>query len=249
MLTFAVPNGQGPAALRDLATNDPETTSVGHLTHCLDPTNPAGPAGHLRAVHRVARHRAALGQPATSWDGRTFGSTGDTVGTQIPATVESPGAAFQQVNNGTACRVADGPLMTILFADPAAQLCGPFADHNVAAELVQCRNCVPVPHRCMEHFITGTKTPREAWEVVGHALNVNGDEVNCKILCDFLRLAVTLNAAGDAASPLAGVELTAPVPDVALIRHRAALINVKLPGLNGCLHCRPAPGSSPPSAR
>jgi hypothetical protein len=24
MLTFAVPNGQGPAALRDLATNNPE---------------------------------------------------------------------------------------------------------------------------------------------------------------------------------------------------------------------------------
>jgi hypothetical protein len=84
----------------------------------------------------------------------------------------------------------------------------------------------------MEHFITGTKTPREAWEVVGHALNVNGDEVNCKILYDFLRLAVTLNAVGDTASPLAGAELTTPAPDVALIRHRTALINVKLPGLN-----------------
>jgi hypothetical protein len=67
---------------------------------------------------------------------------------------------------------------------------------------------------------------------VGHALNVNGDEVNCKILYDFLRLAVTLNAAGDTASPLAGAELTAPAPEVALIRHCAALINVKLPGLN-----------------
>jgi hypothetical protein len=231
MLTFAVPNGQGPAALRDLATNNPETTSVGYLIHCLHPTNPAGP-GYLRAVHSVARYRAALGQPATLWDGWTFGSTGDTVGTQIPATVELPGTAFQQVNNGTAYRVADGPLMTILFADPAVQLCGPFADHDVATELVQCRNCVPVPHRYMEYFITGTKTPREAWEVVGHALNVNGDEVNCKILCDFLRLPVTLNAAGDTASPLAGAELTTPVPDVALIRHRTALINVKLPGLN-----------------
>jgi hypothetical protein len=39
-------------------------------------------------------------------------------------------------------------------------------------------------------------------------------------------------AAGDTASPVAGPELTTPVPDVALIRHRTTLINSKLPGLN-----------------
>mgnify|MGYP000181859540 CR=1 FL=1 len=231
MQAFAVPNGQTPATLRDLSTNNPEATSVGYLVHCLDPQNPAGP-GYLRAVHNVARYRAALGQPATIWDGRMFGSTGDTVGTQIPATVELPVTLFQQLNNGAAYRVANGPLMALLFAEPNRQVCGPYGNHDVATELIQCRNCVPIPHRHMEHFITGTKTPREAWEVVGQALNVNGDESHCKVLFDFLRLACTLNAVGDMASPLAGADLTTPVPDVALIRHRTNLINVKLPGLN-----------------
>jgi hypothetical protein len=99
MQAFAVPTGHNPATLRDLSTNNPEATSVGHLVLCQDILNPAGP-GCLRGFHSVARYRAALGQPATVWDGRTFGSTGDTVGTQIPATVESPGTLFQQLNNG-----------------------------------------------------------------------------------------------------------------------------------------------------
>jgi len=231
MQTFAVPHGQNPTTLRDLSTNNPEATSVGYLVHCQDPLNPAGP-GYLRGIHNIARYRAALGQPATIWDGRMFGSTGDTVGTQIPATVELPGTLFQQLNNGTTYRVANGPLMTLLFADPNRQLCGPYGDHDVATELIQTRNCVPVPHRYMEYFITGTKTPREAWEVVGHAINVNGDEGNCKVLFDFLRLACTLNAAGDTSSPLAGADLTTPVPDASLIMHRNALISIKLPGLN-----------------
>jgi hypothetical protein len=122
--------------------------------------------------------------------------------------------------------------MGLLYAEPNRQLCGPFEQFDVGTELIQCRNCVPVPHRCMECFITGAKTPREAWEAVGQALNVNGDEGNCKILFDFLRLACTLNTAGDTASPVAGPELTTPVPDAALIRHRTTLINSKLPGLN-----------------
>jgi hypothetical protein len=126
--------------------------------------------------------------------------------------------------------------MGILYAKPNRQLCGPFEQFDVGTELIQLiqyRNCAPVPHRYMECFITGTKTPREAWEVVGQALNVNGDEGNCKILFDFLGLACTLNAAGDKASLVAGPELTTPVPDAALIRHRTTLIkNSKLPGLN-----------------
>ena len=41
MQDFVVPNGQNPAALRDLSTNNPEMTSVGYIIHCRDPLNPA----------------------------------------------------------------------------------------------------------------------------------------------------------------------------------------------------------------
>ena len=93
MQEFAVSNGQNPAALRDLSTNNPEMTSVGYIIHCRDPLNSAGP-GYLRGIHNLARYRAALDQPATVWDGRMLGSTGDTVGTQIPAIVEIPVTVF-----------------------------------------------------------------------------------------------------------------------------------------------------------
>jgi hypothetical protein len=66
-------------------------------------------------------------QPATTWEGRMFDSAGDTVSAQIPATVELLGVLFlQQLNKGATCRVVNGPpLMTLLFANPNPQLCGP----------------------------------------------------------------------------------------------------------------------------
>ena len=54
MGAFAVPNGQTPAVLRDLATNNPGISSVGYLHLCLDNRNPAGP-GMLRVTHNLAR--------------------------------------------------------------------------------------------------------------------------------------------------------------------------------------------------
>jgi hypothetical protein len=231
MQSFAVPNGQNPANLRDLATNNAENSSVGYAHLCLDPHNPAGP-GVIRVTHNLTRYRAALGQPATVWDGRMFGSTGDTVGTQIPATVELPGTLFQQLNNGATYRVGIGQMMNIMYAQPNLQVLGPYGNHDAGTELIQCRNSAPVPHRYMGYFVTGPKTPRQAWEVVGHDISVNGDEDNCRILFDFLRLACTVSAAGDPASPLAQLDLVAPVPDAALITHRTNIINLKLPGLN-----------------
>jgi hypothetical protein len=108
-------------------------------------------------------------------------------------------------------------MKTLLRANPNWQLSG------------------PLPHLCVQHFITGTKSPREAWVVVGHAINVSGNKGNCKILFDSLRLACAPNEAGVTLSPLAGVELTTPVPNAALILHRTALMNVKLPRSNQVL--------------
>ena len=85
---FAIP-GLAPAVLRDLATNNPLTSSVGYIHLSLMDNNPAGP-GILRVVHNTVRFRTVLGQPATQWDNRIFGSIGDAVGNQIPPTVEMP---------------------------------------------------------------------------------------------------------------------------------------------------------------
>jgi hypothetical protein len=47
MQAFAVPTGHNPATLRDLSTNNPEATSVGHLVLCQANQLPYGTAGHL----------------------------------------------------------------------------------------------------------------------------------------------------------------------------------------------------------
>jgi hypothetical protein len=230
MNSFAIP-GQAPAILRDLATNNPQASSIGYLQLSLLANNPAGP-GVCHAVHNVAKFRAVLGQPATQWDNRNFGSLGDAVGHQIPSTVELPATIFNQLNNGTNYRVGVPQLMDLVFNDPNVAACGPFGNHDAGTELIQSRNSVPVPHRYMGYFLGPPRTPKEVWFAVGHSLINNGDTETCRPLFDFIRLACTLNAAGDTASPLAQEDYITPTADAPLIRHRTELIQAKLPGLN-----------------
>jgi hypothetical protein len=232
MNSFAIP-GQGPALLRDLATNNPQASSVGYMQLCLQPNNnPTGP-GIIHAVHNVAKFRAALGQPATQWDNRTFGSLGDAVGHLIPNTVELPATMFNQLNNGTNYRVGVPQFMDLVFNDPEVALCGPFGNHDAGTELIQSRNAAPVPHHYMGYFLGPPRTPsRKAWFAVGHEIIDNGDIETCQPLFDFIRLACTLNVAGDTASPLAIDNYNTPMADASLIQHRTDLIQVKLPGLN-----------------
>jgi hypothetical protein len=87
----------------------------------------------------------------------------------------------------------------------------------------------------MGHFLGPLpRTPREVWFTVGHKIMNNGDIETCQPLFDF-RLACTINAAGDTASPLAIDNYTTPMVDAAPIRHWTDLIQAKLPGLNTTL--------------
>jgi hypothetical protein len=58
MNSFVIP-GQGPAVLRDLATNNPQESSIVYMQLCLQANNPAGP-GIVHTVHNVTRCRASL---------------------------------------------------------------------------------------------------------------------------------------------------------------------------------------------
>jgi hypothetical protein len=139
---------------------------------------------------------------------------------------------FNQLNNGTNYRVGVPQLMDLVLNDPAMALCGPFGNHDAGTELIQSRNSVPVPHRYMGYFLGPQHTPREVWFAVGHSIINNGDIETCQPLFDFIRLACTLNVAGDTASPLAIENYVTPTADAVLIRHHTDLIQAKLPGLN-----------------
>jgi hypothetical protein len=228
----SVPGGPSPQQIRELVVNNPRESTLGFATLVLPAHNPAH-QGMIYALHTVAKFATRLGQPATQWDNRIFGSINEVVGNQNPTTIELPADAFSRQNGGNLYRVGQQQLMSAMFgADPTLELLGEFANFDAGTELVGSRNMVPIPHRYMRHFIAGPLTPRQAWEIVGHDIVSHNDQAACAPLLDFLRLACTRNAAGDTASPLARPELTVPLADALLVQHRTELIAHKLPGLN-----------------
>jgi hypothetical protein len=228
----SVPGGPTPAQIRELAVNDPRESSLGFATLVVPAHAPAS-AGMIYAIHTVSKFTTRLGQPATQWDDRIFGSIGDVVAHQIPITVEIPATSFARHNNGNLYRVGHPILMAAMFgADPNLELLGEFHNFDAGTELVQSRNMVPIPHRYMRFFIAGPLTPRQAWELISADVATHNDEAACAPLLTFLRMACTLNAAGDTASPLAFRDLVVPLADTTLVQQRSALIAHKLPGLN-----------------
>ena len=234
MAVFASPGTAGttPASIRDLITNDPHNSSMGYVTLVVSPAQ-AGDPGLIYALHTVSKYSIRLGHPATPWDNGLFASLHDVVGNQIPATVRFPTDAFACIANGAQHRVPTAQLLDAEFAaDLNATVLGPFANGDAGTELFSCRNVVGIPHCYMRHFIPGPLTPRQAWEMVAHDIIAQGDEQSCGPLMNFFRLACTLHAAGDTASPLAQDSFEVPMSDANLIRHRTALVEHKLPGLN-----------------
>jgi hypothetical protein len=150
-----------------------------------------------------------------------------------PATIYFPDDAFALIGTGANYRVPTHQLLNAgSAADPNCEILGPYVNGDVGTDLIQCRNIVGVPHCYMRHFLPGPLTPCLAWELVAHDITANGDAAHCGSLINFLCLACTIHAAGDTASPLARGPLDVPISDAHLIRHRTALIQHKLPGLN-----------------
>jgi hypothetical protein len=226
----SVPGGITPQQIRELVVNNPRESSLGFAVLVL-PT-PAH-QGLIYAIHSLSKFATRLGQPATQWDDRIFGSVGEVVANQNPITVELPDTAFSRQGGGNLFRVGHAQRMAAMFgADPTLQLLGEFTNYDAGTELIQSRNLVPIPHRYMRHFVTGPLTPRQAWEIVCADIDNHNDQVACAPLVNFIRLACTRSAAGDTASPLARNALAVPLADTALIQHRTELIAYKLPGLN-----------------
>jgi hypothetical protein len=115
----SAPDGQTPAQIRELVTNNPRDSSLGYTTLVMLAANPAHQA-LIYGVHLVAKFGMQLGQLTTQWDGRIFGSINDVVGHQIPTSVELPVDAFARQDGGASFRVGLPQLMNAMFgANPA----------------------------------------------------------------------------------------------------------------------------------
>jgi hypothetical protein len=199
--------GQTLAQIRELRTNNPRDSSLGYVTLVNSTANPAH-QGMLYRIHSLAKFETRLGQPPTQWNGCTFGSIHNVVGHQIPMTVELPADAFSRQGGGTQFCVGLPQLINASFAtNNDLQLLGAFGNLDAATELIKSRNMVPVPHCYMRHLTGGPLTPRQAWETIGGAITINNDQTSCEPLLNFLRLACTRHAAGDATGPVIQPEL------------------------------------------
>jgi hypothetical protein len=166
-----------------------------------------------------------LGQPATQWDDRIFGSIGEVVAHQNPITVKVPATAFNRQNGGNLFCVSHPLCMATMFgADPNLEILSEFTNFDAGTELVQSQNMVPIPHCYMRFFITGPLTPRQVWEIVGTNITNHHNNIDCAPLLMFLLMACTMHAAGDTASPFTLPALTVPLADAMLVQHQTALI-------------------------
>jgi hypothetical protein len=177
----SVPGGASPQQILELVVNNLRESSLGFFTLVIPAHNPAH-QGMIYAIHSVTKFATRLGQPATQWDNRLFGSINEVIRNQKPATVELPVDAFSRQNGGNLFRVAHPQRMVAMYdADPALELLGEFANFDAGTELVQSRNMVPIPHQHMRHFLNGPLTPHQAChDIVSH-----NDAVSCAPLMTF----------------------------------------------------------------
>lgn len=234
MAVFASPGAANitPVMIRELITNEPQSSSMGYAVLIVSPIHPNLP-GLIYGMHTVTRYATRFGFPVTQWDNGLFATIHDVVGNQIPPTVLFPADAFTRHATGANYRVPSAQLIDAeLAADEDVEVLGPYAIGDADTELISCRNIVGIPHRYMRHFIPGPLTPRRAWEIVAADITTNGHAAACAPLLNFLRLSLTVNAAADTASPLAREPFDVPLSDGDLIRHRTTIIQHKLPGLN-----------------
>ena len=96
---FNAVGGRMPLELRQLATTDPKSSSLGYLCLIAAPGDPNHP-GCLHAVHALSECTSRLGFGVSQWDGLQFGTAGDIIHGQLPNNVMLPGNSFQLVNGG-----------------------------------------------------------------------------------------------------------------------------------------------------
>jgi hypothetical protein len=88
---------------------------------------------------------------------------------------------------------------------------GPFADGDADTVLVCTRYCTYIPFRYVSLLLNTNLEPRQAWERVSTAITNDGNQVACRPLLDFLKVAAT-RAIDNAASHVVRAWPSLPQP-------------------------------------
>jgi hypothetical protein len=230
MNTFAVPlagsaltPGQVTDAVFALAVVDPQA----FVMLIVDEIHPNG---RVCLFHRLQQYAPQLGNP-TAFNRNGYAFFGDVTNGQSPPSVEWPANAFYQV--GVLVRVSLREVIDqTLAGDPELKLLGPHENDEAGTEVIRVRQSMLVPFRYVRLLLPGSLTPREAWIQLAGAIYNDGKQVACAPLLDWLRVALTRQAAGTA-SRLQQEHPRVPLLLPELMNRRWQLVLGDLPALSG----------------
>jgi hypothetical protein len=191
------------------------------------------PGDHIvTVIHRPSIFRVPMGAHSRIPDATVTAFIGDVIHGLTPTTVYWPDDAMQPT------AVANIPTSVTLDAafagDPAIGMVGPFATGDAGTEAKATRKLAYLPPRYVPMAIGMTLTPRQAWERIGGAIrtgeHADTEVVACAPLLDWLKSSCTVHEDGDANTKSEAPSYPYP-PEGDLIKHRADLIKLDLPGL------------------
>ena len=142
-------------------------------------------------IHRLTEFISHPVQ-VSSWDGMILGFGGDVLpGNHIELT-QLPPNAFEVAGEQRVATIAH--THALLAAEPTTTKLGPFNDGDPDTELVKTRRMVPVPPAYVPMVLDRPLDPKQLWEQVGGTIIADGQEAECGVLLDWLRVALTWRA-------------------------------------------------------
>jgi hypothetical protein len=232
MAEYAVGANQ-PAALRaKVAGLGNRGNAVCHLVLARQPNAAATDPGTILCYHRFTRYEAGLGEQ-TPYDGNCLSFFGDMIDGQVPPLVLLPDDLF---NTAGSTQVPTSAQLDLLLAqDTSLELVGPFQATDPDTEAISVRRIAFLPHKYVPLVLGQAFTPRVLWATLRGAIVNGGDELSCAELINWMRVAITRRAAGEASrvavEPLREPLIQLPTHGNQLQRYKLGLVRGDLPGL------------------
>jgi len=188
------------------------------------------PDGLLHCYVQVDSFAPRAGLPPTPWDNQLFAQKGELLPDNSMTIIQWPGQSFHLLQR----QIRVGSIATIdesILAAPNENMLGPYNDNDDGTELVRVRRTCYVPPSFVPAFLATNMTPKLAWTTVVQSIRDNNQEVACKPLIDFIRVAITRSEV-EGESALSIAVPTVPLVDGDLYRARRSILERDFPVLN-----------------
>ena len=239
----------------------------GRYDRLLAPYDPASGRSHQQLLHRllsmsdtspkafvglvehsgsyctVLVHRITLFKShpvdVSDWDGKALGFGGDVMPGNHIELMEVPEDAFAVAPEHVVPTREN--VTHLLSGNPPVEVLGPFTAGDPDTEPLKCRKMVPVPAAYLHLLLDRTLTPRQLWEQVGGAIIADAKEVECGVLLNWIRAALTARSStatppATLASPILLGRLSEVFPPIrvepVLQAHHWEVLRTDLPALD-----------------